>query len=63
MAVGVLCAVTGPAEAVLVQAVDASGRLAVARRCADLELYVAQYHRGRDDASLARHLGEEDASW
>ncbi|MGN6425384.1 MAG: hypothetical protein ACTHMF_01105 [Leifsonia sp.] len=47
--------VLGPAAL----AFDAS----LARRCADLELYVAQYHRGRDDASLARHLGEEDASW
>lgn len=28
----------------------------LARRCADLELYVSQYHRGRDDASLAGHL-------
>jgi len=27
-----------------------------ARRAADLDLYVAQYHRGRDDVSLAGHL-------
>lgn len=35
----------------------------LARRCADLELYVAQYHRGRDDASLARHLPERPLAW
>jgi len=35
----------------------------LARRCADLELYVAQYHRGRDDASLARHLPEGGLAW
>lgn len=35
----------------------------LARRCADLELYVAQYHRGRDDASLARHLPEAGLAW
>lgn len=47
--------VLGPAAL----AFDAS----LARRCADLELYVSQYHRGRDDASLARHLGEVEAAW
>ncbi|GIT78713.1 dehydrogenase [Leifsonia sp. LS1] len=35
----------------------------LARRCADLELYVSQYHRGRDDASLAAHLGDGDLAW
>lgn len=46
MAVGVLCAVRGPAEAVLVQAVDASGRLAVTRRCADLVELLAAAEAG-----------------
>ena len=43
MAVGVLCAVRGPAEALLVQAAEASGgRLSVTRRCADvIELLAA----------------------
>lgn len=30
----------------------------LARRSADLELYLTQYHRGPDDASLAGHLAE-----
>lgn len=34
-----------------------------ARRSADLELYVSQYHRGRDDASLAARLTERDLAW
>ncbi|TDQ03069.1 alkylation response protein AidB-like acyl-CoA dehydrogenase [Leifsonia sp. 115AMFTsu3.1] len=32
-----------------------------ARRAADLELYVSQYHRGRDDESLAKRLAQLDA--
>lgn len=32
-----------------------------ARRAADLELYVSQYHRGRDDESLAKRLAGLDA--
>lgn len=32
-----------------------------ARRTADLELYVSQYHRGRDDESLAKRLAGLDA--
>ncbi|MGH1524990.1 acyl-CoA dehydrogenase family protein [Leifsonia sp. L25] len=35
----------------------------LARRCADLELYVSQYHRGRDDASLAGHLAGGQLTW
>ncbi|MEY9954130.1 acyl-CoA dehydrogenase family protein [Leifsonia sp. EB34] len=35
----------------------------LARRCADLELYVSQYHRGRDDASLAGHLAGGGRAW
>lgn len=35
----------------------------LARRCADLELYVSQYHRGRDDASLAGHLAGGQLAW
>ncbi len=46
MALGVLCAVQGPAEALLVQAVDADGRLAVARRCADLVELLAAAEAG-----------------
>ncbi len=46
MAVGVLCAVLGPAEAALVQAVDASGRMAVARRCADVVELLAAAEAG-----------------
>lgn len=34
-----------------------------ARRCADLEVYVSQYHRGRDDVSLAGHLTEGSLAW
>lgn len=36
---------------------------ALARRCADLELYVAQYHRGGDDVSLAGHLSGAPLAW
>ncbi|NNC14089.1 hypothetical protein HII28_19710 [Planctomonas sp. JC2975] len=36
---------------------------ALARRCADLELYVSQYHWSRDDASLARHLPADVIRW
>ncbi|WP_426625327.1 acyl-CoA dehydrogenase family protein [Leifsonia sp. McL0607] len=36
---------------------------ALARRCADLELYASQYHRGRDDVALAGHLSEGALSW
>ena len=46
MAVGVLCAVQGPAEAVLVQAVEASNGLAVTRRCADLVELLAAAEAG-----------------
>lgn len=35
----------------------------LARRCADLELYVSQYHWGRDDASLARTLPAGVIEW
>lgn len=35
----------------------------LARRCADLELYVSQYHRGRDDASLAARLTGGELPW
>ena len=35
----------------------------LARRCADLELYVSQYHWGRDDGSLARRLPEAVIGW
>ena len=35
----------------------------VARRCADLELYVSQYHRGPDDVSLFEHLRTDDVAW
>ncbi|MFF1573175.1 hypothetical protein ACFVWR_10535 [Leifsonia sp. NPDC058292] len=35
----------------------------VARRCADLELYVSQYHRGPDDASLFGHLPQGGLGW
>lgn len=46
MAVGVLCAVQGPAEATLVQAVDADARLVVARRCADVVELLAAAEAG-----------------
>ena len=47
MAVGVLCAVRGPAEALLVQAVDGTGgALAVTRRCADLVELLAAAQAG-----------------
>jgi alkylation response protein AidB-like acyl-CoA dehydrogenase len=35
----------------------------LARRYADLELYVSQYHWNRDDASLARRLPEDVVRW
>jgi alkylation response protein AidB-like acyl-CoA dehydrogenase len=35
----------------------------LARRCADLELYVSQYHRGRDDGSLAGRLAGGVPAW
>lgn len=63
MAVGVLCAVTGAAEAVLVQAVDASGRLAVARRCADVVELLAAAEAGLGRLALVSveldHLDRE----
>jgi hypothetical protein len=34
-----------------------------ARRCADLELYASQYHRGGDDASLSAHLDSAGSWW
>lgn len=47
MSVGVLCAVTGPAEASIVQAVEsAAGRLSVTRRCADLTELLAAAEAG-----------------
>ena len=46
MADGVLCAVQGAAEAVVVQAVDASGRLTVVRRCADVVELLAAAEAG-----------------
>jgi alkylation response protein AidB-like acyl-CoA dehydrogenase len=35
----------------------------LARRAADLEMYVSQYHRGPDDVSLVSHLGESVSWW
>lgn len=35
----------------------------LARRYADLDLYVSQYHRGPDDASLAGHLPDGGPRW
>ena len=35
----------------------------LARRAADLEMYVSQYHRGRDDVSLVAHLGGSVSWW
>ncbi|NEN05437.1 acyl-CoA/acyl-ACP dehydrogenase [Diaminobutyricibacter tongyongensis] len=35
----------------------------LARRAADLEMYVSQYHRGPDDVSLVAHLGGSAAWW
>lgn len=35
----------------------------LARRCADLELYVSQYHWARDDAALAARLPEAVIRW
>ncbi|MGN8245991.1 AAA family ATPase [Cellulomonas soli] len=47
MSVGVLCAVTGPAETSIVQAVEgAAGRLSVTRRCADLTELLAAAEAG-----------------
>ncbi|MGV8976782.1 MAG: AAA family ATPase [Cellulomonas sp.] len=47
MTVGVLCAVRGAAEAVIVQAVDGTGgRLTVTRRCADLAELLAAAEAG-----------------
>jgi MinD-like ATPase involved in chromosome partitioning or flagellar assembly len=46
VAVGVLCAVQGPAEAVLVQAVEAWSGLTVTRRCADLVELLAAAEAG-----------------
>ncbi len=63
MALGVLCAVQGPAEAALVQAVDASGRLAVTRRCADLVELLAAAEAGLGRLALVSaeldHLDRE----
>jgi MinD-like ATPase involved in chromosome partitioning or flagellar assembly len=61
--VGVLCAVQGPAEAALVQAVDADGRLAVARRCADVVELLAAAEAGLGRLALVSaeldHLDRE----
>jgi MinD-like ATPase involved in chromosome partitioning or flagellar assembly len=46
VAAGVLCAVQGSAEALLVQAVEATGRLTVVRRCADLVELLAAAEAG-----------------
>lgn len=46
MAVGVLCAVQGAAEAALVQAVESDARLAVTRRCADMVELLAAAEAG-----------------
>ncbi|GAA3815039.1 AAA family ATPase [Cellulomonas soli] len=47
MSIGVLCAVTGAAEASIVQAVEgAAGRLSVTRRCADLSELLAAAEAG-----------------
>lgn len=47
MAVGVLCAVRGPAEATIVQGLDGTGgRLSVTRRCADLAELLAAAEAG-----------------
>ena len=63
MTVGVLCAVQGPSEAVLVQAVDGSGRLAVVRRCADLVELLAAAEAGLGRLALVSaeldHLDRE----
>ena len=54
MAVGVLCAVQGSAEAIIVQAVEQTGgRLSVTRRCADLDR-AARGRRGRARAARRR---------
>ncbi len=53
MAVGVLCAVQGPAETALVQAVEATGgRMAVTRRCADLVELLAAAEAGLGRVAL-----------
>jgi alkylation response protein AidB-like acyl-CoA dehydrogenase len=36
---------------------------ATARRCADLEIYASQYHRGGDDVSLSSHLESAGPWW
>ncbi len=63
MPVGVLCAVQGPAEAALVQAVDADGRLAVTRRCADVVELLAAAEAGLGRLALVSaeldHLDRE----
>jgi MinD-like ATPase involved in chromosome partitioning or flagellar assembly len=63
VAVGVLCAVQGPAEAALVQAVDATGRLAVTRRCADVVELLAAAEAGLGRLALVSaeldHLDRE----
>lgn len=46
MPVGVLCAVQGPAEAALVEAVEGSPRLTVTRRCADMVELLAAAEAG-----------------
>lgn len=35
----------------------------LARRAVDLEMYIAQYHRGPDDVSLVSHLPRSDRWW
>jgi alkylation response protein AidB-like acyl-CoA dehydrogenase len=35
----------------------------LARRAVDLEMYIAQYHRGPDDASLVSHLSRSGRWW
>jgi MinD-like ATPase involved in chromosome partitioning or flagellar assembly len=61
--VGVLCAVQGPAEAALVRAVDADGRLVVARRCADVVELLAAAEAGLGRLALVSaeldHLDRE----
>ncbi|MEN0130678.1 MAG: hypothetical protein AAGC49_14640, partial [Brevundimonas sp.] len=46
MAHGVLCAVHGDAESVVVQALDASAQLQVTRRCADVTELLAAAEAG-----------------
>lgn len=63
MAVGVLCAVQGPAEAALVEAVEATAGLAVTRRCADLVELLAAAEAGLGRLALVsaelEHLDRE----